>query len=110
MHTTRPKGLVICGVYGLEVKHSASHVKVPGFDSRYVHACFREISPPCELFTSRLDVTDPLLAAQGVSRAKIRKKVETFGKTKNARKIVTNRGRKRNPHSPSNLFSHRLVV
>ena len=99
-----------CGVYGLEVKRSASHAKVPGFESRYVHACFREISPPCELFTSRLHVKDPSLTAQGVSQAKFRKKVESFGMIKDARKIVKNRGRKRNPHGPSNPFSPRLVV
>ena len=44
---------------------------IPG---THVHACFREISPPCELFTSRLHVKDPLLTAQDVSRAKFQKK------------------------------------
>ena len=48
---------------------------------------FREISPPCELFTSRLHVKDPSLTAQGVSQAKFRKK---------SRIIWDEKGRKEN--------------
>ena len=97
-------------VYGIEVKHSASNAKVSGFDSRYGQACFCEVTPSCELFTSHLHIKYPLLTAQGVSQEKNRIKGRIIGMIKNARKIVTNRGRKRNPHSPSNPFSPRLVV
>ena len=75
-----------------------------------MHASFREISLQCELLTSRLQVKYPLLTAQGVSRAKFPKNVKSFGMIKNARKIVTNRGRKRNLHSPNNPFSPWLVI
>ena len=75
-----------------------------------MHACFREIRPPSELFTSRLHVKGPSLTDQGVSQAKFRKRVESFGMIKDAMKIVKNRGRKRNPHDPSNPLSARLVV
>ena len=59
---------------------------------------------------ARLHVKDPSLTAQSVSQAKFRKKVESFGMIKDATKIVKHRGRKRNPHGPSNPFSPRLVV
>ena len=62
-----------CGVYGLEVKCSASHAKCTGFEPRSVHACFSVIRPTVLIFPSSLHVKDPLLVPELGQSSKITK-------------------------------------
>merc|ERR1711937_78868 len=59
------------GVYGLEVKCSASHAKGTGFDPRSVHACFSVIRPTVLIFPSSLHVKYPLLVPELGQSSKI---------------------------------------
>ena len=65
--------LLFGGVYGLEVKCSASHAKGTGFDPRSVHACFSVIRPTVLIFPSSLHVKDPLLVPELGQSSKISK-------------------------------------
>ena len=65
--------MTLCGVYGLEVKCSASHAKGTGFDPRSVHACFSVIRPTVLIFPSSLHVKDPLLVPELGQSSKISK-------------------------------------
>merc|ERR1711954_456960 len=94
--------LILCffntsGVYGLEVKCSASHAKGTGFEPRSVHACFSVIRPAVLIFPSSLHVKDPLLVQELGQSSKISKiKSTPFGMiNKNTMKIGLNRGRKK---------------